>query len=135
MTTTTTKEKYIEGIGRRKCSVARVRITKSSKQTVSINDKTFDEYFKTEELRNIVTSPFAKLEGTIFSLTVRVSGGGLHSQSEAVRLGVARALVKFNVETRGELKKAGFLKRDPRAVERKKFGLKKARKRAQWSKR
>lgn len=133
--TTSVKEKYIEGIGRRKSSVARVRITENSKPTVAVNDKTFDEYFKTDELRNIVTSPFAKIEGKTFSLTVKVSGGGLHAQAESVRLGIARALVKFNSEIRTELKKAGYLKRDPRVVERKKFGLKKARKRAQWSKR
>lgn len=132
---TESKEKYIEAIGRRKSAVARVRITKSSKSNISINDKTLDEYFKTPELQKIVNEAFEKNPDVKFSTTVKVNGGGLHAQAESVRLGVARALVKDDSELRSTLKKAGFLKRDPRQVERKKFGLKKARKRAQWSKR
>lgn len=131
----TSKEKYYEGIGRRKSAVARVRITESSKPSISINDKTLDEYFKTAELQKVATESFEKSPDAKFSMSVRVSGSGLHAQAESVRLGVARALVQFNSELRSSLKKSGFLKRDPRTVERKKFGLKKARKRAQWSKR
>lgn len=128
--------KYIEGIGRRKNAIARVRITESTKSSVTINDKSLNDYFPTLELQKIVESPF-NIDGVSakFALTAKVNGGGIHSQAESVRLGVARALVEFNDTLRGALKKPGYLKRDPRAKERKKFGLKKARKAAQWSKR
>ena len=131
-----TKEKYIEAVGRRKTSVARVRIIKSSKQSISVNDKDFDSYFPTETLRLIVTEPLIDEEvKDKFKISVKVKGGGQNSQAEAVRHGITRSLVKFNIDLRKPLKKKGFLKRDPRTKERRKFGLKKARKAPQWSKR
>lgn len=134
--TTANKERYIEGIGRRKTSVARVRITPSKKTTYVVNDKTLADYFPTEELQSIIESPFLKLaEKKDYEVTVKIKGGGIHSQAESVRLGISRALLKIDETLRKDLKKAGFLKRDPRAKERRKFGLKKARKAAQWSKR
>jgi len=135
--TTKTEQRYIEGIGRRKEAVARVRITPSKKFDIVINDKTLADYFDTLELQKICKAAFEDIEGIdqIFSVSVHVNGGGIKSQAESVRLGAARGLVKFNEELRKDLKKLGYLKRDPRVKERKKFGLKKARKSAQWSKR
>lgn len=131
-----TSEKYIESIGRRKTSVARVRITPSSKQSYLVNEKNLADYFKSEEMISIVESAFKIDEITQkFKVSVKVSGGGLKSQAESIRLGIARSLIKFNQETRKPLKKKGYLKRDPRVKERKKPGLKKARKSPQWSKR
>ena len=126
-------DKYIEGIGRRKESVARVRITPASKTSFVINDKAISDYFKTETLHKIVQE--ALEEKGDFSVSVKVSGGGVNSQAESIRLGIARALIKKDSELRKDLKSKGFLKRDPRVKERRKFGLKKARKSAQWSKR
>ncbi len=132
----TNKEKYIEAIGRRKTSTARVRITSSSKSTFIVNEKDAKEYFKTEEQRRLIQDPIAKGKpGSKWNVEVRVNGGGIHSQAEAVRHGLARALVGEEQELRGKMKSLGFLKRDPRAKERRKFGLKKARKAPQWSKR
>lgn len=124
---------YIEGIGRRKESVARVRITPASKTSFVINDKTISDYFKTETLQRIVQE--ALNEKGEWSVSVKVNGGGVNSQAESIRLGIARALIKKDLEFRKDLKAKGFLKRDPRVKERRKFGLKKARKSAQWSKR
>jgi small subunit ribosomal protein S9 len=134
---TKTEQRYIEGIGRRKEAVSRVRITPSKKFDVKVNDKTLADYFDTAELQKIATASFEDIEGIdqIFSVSVHVKGGGIKSQAESIRLGSARALVEFNEELRKDLKKLGYLKRDPRVKERKKFGLKKARKSAQWSKR
>ncbi len=128
---------YIEGIGRRKTATARVRITKSKDQRVLINEKPVAEYFKALTLQKNILSVFEveNLGAETYEISAHVQGGGLSSQSDAIRLGIARALLKEKNERRGVLKKAGLLKRDPRAVERKKFGLKKARKRPQWSKR
>ena len=128
-------DKYIETVGRRKTSVARVRITEGSKTTFLINeDKDLESYFPTKEMRDIVKQPFTDLAEK-FKVTAHINGGGIHSQSEALRHGIARGLVEFRGELRKTLKKAGYLKRDPRAKERRKFGLKKARKAPQWSKR
>lgn len=133
----TTKEKnYIETVGRRKTAQARVRITEASKLSILINDKDIEVYFPTKELRQTVIDPIDSSDfDKKFKITVVVKGGGQSSQAEAVRHGVARALVKYDAELRKNLKKAGFLKRDPRMKERRKFGLKKARKAPQWSKR
>lgn len=134
--TTEKSKRYIETIGRRKTATARVRLTPASKNSFSINEKELAAYFVTEELQKIITDPFAKFEGgSHYSVSVKVSGGGIHAQAEAVRLGIARGLVKENEENKTKLKQAGYLKRDPRAKERRKFGLKKARKAPQWSKR
>jgi small subunit ribosomal protein S9 len=131
-----TAHRYIEAVGRRKTSTARVRITESSKDSVTINDKEVPAYFPTIELQKIVADATekSKIVGK-FMITAKVIGGGIHSQAEAIRHGLARALVEYDDEARKRLKKLGFLKRDPRMKERRKFGLKKARKAPQWSKR
>lgn len=128
------KERYIEATGRRKTSVARARITPSSKLSITINDREFEEFFPVGEYRKSILSVFEE-SGDKFVVTVKVKGGGVSSQADAVRHGIARALVEYDKELRGKLKQKGFLKRDPRAKERRKFGLKKARKAPQWSKR
>lgn len=135
------KEKYWEAVGRRKTSTARVRITPGTKTSFVVNGKDVKDYFQTEETRRIVHAPVSNSakEGadmpTKWSVEAKVMGGGFHSQAEAVRHGISRALVDFDAALRGNLKDLGFLKRDPRAKERRKFGLKKARKAPQWSKR
>lgn len=127
---------YIEAVGRRKTAIARVRITPGTKNIFTVNDKTLSAYFPTKALQSVVKSPLADSEtDTKFHVSVVVKGGGIQSQAEAVRHGIARTLVDFDIELRKTLKKLGFLKRDPRKKERKKFGLKKARKSPQWSKR
>ncbi|MFA7216657.1 MAG: 30S ribosomal protein S9 [Candidatus Paceibacterota bacterium] len=126
--------KYIEAVGRRKTSIARVRITPASKTTISVNDKDVKDYFPTTEMELIVRQPLTKIEDK-FKITAHLVGGGIHSQSEALRHGISRAIIKFNLDFRKTLKVEGFLKRDPRTKERRKFGLKKARKAPQWSKR
>ncbi len=131
---TTTDERYIETVGRRKTSVARVRITPASKTSLEINQSEFEKYFPTQELRHIVLSVFNDTEEK-FLVTARLSGGGISSQAEALRHGLARAIIIRQPDLRTKLKVKGFLKRDPRAKERRKFGLKKARKAPQWSKR
>jgi small subunit ribosomal protein S9 len=132
----TTKDKYIETIGRRKTSTARVRISKATKFNFIVNGKEIKDYFKTEEQRQLVQDPIDKVKSSLkWSIEAKVKGGGIHSQAEAVRHGLARAIVEADSELRGKLKTLGFLKRDPRAKERRKFGLKKARKAPQWSKR
>jgi small subunit ribosomal protein S9 len=131
-----TKKTYVESIGRRKTSTARVRMTPSTKQSFEINEKDLATYFPTEELQKIITDAFNITEGKVtYTITVHVSGGGIHSQAEAIRHGISRTLVKEDDTQKTTLKKAGFLKRDPRMKERRKFGLKKARKAPQWSKR
>ena len=128
--------RYIEAIGRRKTATARVRITPASKQSITINGKTVEEYFPTTTLQGSVLAPF-HVEGLeqAFTVSAKVVGGGMSAQSEAVRHGIARALTHFEAGLRRELKSAGYLTRDPRMVERKKFGMKKARRAPQWSKR
>ncbi|MEK7575580.1 MAG: 30S ribosomal protein S9 [Patescibacteria group bacterium] len=134
--TKTEKSIYFEGIGRRKTSTARVRIFNKGGGGILVNEKKYSEYFPTQELRSIVEDALNTMKLLDkFKVTVKISGGGIHSQAEALRHGIARALVKFNADFRKRLKKAGFLKRDPRMKERRKFGLKKARKAPQWSKR
>ncbi len=127
-------ERYIEAVGRRKTAVARVRITPHAKTSFVVNEKDLHEYFPVSEMQDIVKQPLSEIKGK-FSISIKVNGGGMHSQSEAARHGIARALVKSDAELRKDLKKEGYLKRDPRAKERRKFGLKKARKAPQWSKR
>jgi len=130
-------EKYIEGIGRRKTATARVRITPAKDTSIIVNDKPLAEYFPHKGLQDDVLSVLKAEEAGIqdYTITAHVNGGGLSAQAESVRLGIARALVKEKAERRTVLKPLGFLKRDPRSVERKKFGLLKARRRPQWSKR
>ena len=129
-------KEYFRAIGRRKTAVAVVRLTKATKNSYTINGRDLAEYFKTADLKKIVTSAFEiATPAEKFEVVVTTKGGGIHAQAEAVRHGISRALVKDDKELRGVLKKAKMLKRDPRVVERKKFGLKKARKSPQWSKR
>ncbi len=129
-------KKYIETIGRRKTSVARVRITEAGKSSMVINGKEYAVYFPTLALQVIGRTPFetSKIE-TKFKVTAVIKGGGISSQAQALRHGIARALVAYDAELRKKLKASGLLKRDARAKERRKFGLKKARKAPQWSKR
>ena len=128
------KEKYFEAVGRRKTSVARVRLFPNSKNTYDINGKELEKYFSVKETQVIVEEPMSEIKEK-FKVTAKISGGGIHSQSEALRHGIARALLEYNSDLRKSLKKSGYLKRDPRSKERRKFGLKKARKAPQWSKR
>lgn len=129
------KETYIEAVGRRKTATARVRLTPAQKSTYSVNDKKVDEYFPTPQLQEVVRDALGAVQGASFKVSAKVTGGGLPAQAEAIRHGIARALVKDNEERRKELKGLGFLKRDPRMKERKKFGLRSARRAPQWSKR
>lgn len=126
--------KYIETIGRRKTASARVRMTPGSKQSVMVNGKAANDYFSTKNLLETALAPFKQSE-TAFTVTALVRGGGISGQAEALRHGIARGIMEHDMGKRSELKKLGFLKRDPRAKERRKPGFKKARKRGQWSKR
>lgn len=133
---TKTTERYIEAVGRRKTAIARVRITPAARSIVSINNKEPKDYFDTEALQNTALEAFLKTAlAQQFAVTVIVTGGGIAGQATAVRHAISRALIDYDINLRGLLKKEGFLKRDPRAKERKKPGLVKARKRKQWSKR
>lgn len=131
------KTTYIEGIGRRKTSTARVRLTPASKTVITVNGKDYKKYFCNlalhKDIESVLETEDAGIEN--YEISAKVLGGGISSQAEAVRLGIARSLVKEKAERRGPLKAAGFLKRDPRSVERKKPGLRKSRKRPAWSKR
>ena len=129
-----TKDNYIEAVGRRKTSTARVRLKPAIKVSVSVNGKEFEKYFPTAILRKTALSPLEN-SASKFDITAKISGGGISSQAVALRHGLARALISFDPNLRGGLKTKGYLKRDPRAKERRKFGLKKARKAPQWSKR
>jgi len=137
MATETKKtNQYIEAVGRRKTAVARVRLTEASKNQFEINEKDLATYFPTGELQEVATESFEKSKVPAkFKVTAKITGGGIHAQAESLRHGISRALVLFDEELRKNLKKAGFLKRDPRVKERKKFGLRKARRAPQWSKR
>ena len=123
------------GTGRRKSSAARVFLTKGKGQ-ILINDRPIDEFFGRETARMIVRQPLEKLELTEnFDIRATVSGGGISGQAGAIRLGVTRALIEYDEELRRPLRKAGYVTRDAREVERKKVGLHKARKATQYSKR
>lgn len=134
-----TQEKYFEGVGRRKTSIARVRVSPvaGTKNSITVNEKDIKDYFISAESRASITEMLGapEMEGKKFSISIMAKGGGINSQAGAVLQGLARALSKFNEMLRKPLKKAGYLARDPRAKERRKFGLKKARKAPQWSKR
>ncbi len=126
---------FFYGTGRRKSSVARVRLYNGT-GSVTINNREIDDYFGLDTLKLIVRQPLelTNLTGK-FDVVVTVNGGGVSGQAGAIRHGVARALLQFDENLRGELKKAGFLTRDPRMKERKKYGLKAARRAPQFSKR
>ena len=129
-------QRYIQAVGRRKEATAQVRLHNGGSGKVTINDKDLAEYLPVSILQQAVMSPFVET-GTenMFDVTVVAKGGGIHGQADAIRLGISRALVDFNPENRTTLKKLGFLRRDARVKERKKFGKLGARRAPQWSKR
>jgi len=129
-------DRYFEAIGRRKTAVARVRLfTKGDKEFI-VNNKPYQQYFQTIEDQEAAVASMKKMKCLDkFRITVKVKGGGHRAQSEAIRHGTARVLVDFNANFRKRLRKAGFLTRDPRMRERKKFGLRRARRAPQWAKR
>lgn len=133
-----TDQRYFEGVGRRKTSTARVRITPSEKQdhTVVINDTVeLSNYFEVAKVRNSILAPLSVLGAETFYISIHVNGGGKIGQADAIQLGLARALEKYDSGLRRQLKDNNYLTRDPRIKERKKPGLKKARRSPQWSKR
>ncbi len=130
------KKVYVEKIGRRKTSTSRVRLTPASKASFTVNGKDVKDYFKTPALMKVVTDVATVVKpDEKYEITVVVQGGGIHSQAEAIRHGLARFFSELLDDSKDKLKKEGYLKRDPRSKERRKFGLKKARKSPQWSKR
>ncbi|MDI6603048.1 MAG: 30S ribosomal protein S9 [Patescibacteria group bacterium] len=130
------REKYFEAEGRRKTAVARIRLFTRGEKKFLVNTKSLQQYFPTFELQQIAQASLEKMKSLDkFRVSAKVKGGGLHAQAEAIRHGIAKALVLFNPDFRKRLKAAGFLRRDPRMRERKKFGLKRARRAPQWQKR
>jgi small subunit ribosomal protein S9 len=125
---------YTEAVGRRKTATARVRISSAKTASMVVNGKPAEEYFPLEGMVKTAFSPMQAL-GAVYAVSVRVRGGGHKAQADAVRHGLSRAMIEIVPEQRKDLKVRGFLKRDPRAKERKKFGLKGARRAPQWSKR
>ena len=136
MATYTSKKAYMYGTGRRKSSVARVHLFPNGTGSITVNGRPLDDYFGLETLKLIVRQPLA-LTGTTekFDIVCTVAGGGVTGQAGAIRHGLSRALLQYSDELRPVLKKAGFLTRDPRMKERKKYGLKAARRAPQFSKR
>jgi small subunit ribosomal protein S9 len=125
----------INAVGRRKSAIARVYLSEGTGK-VTVNNKDYKEYFPTGILQYIVLQPLNLLElANKYDVKVNLDGGGITGQAEATRLGITRALIQINEESRGKLRSAGFVTRDPREVERKKPGQKKARKKFQFSKR
>jgi len=128
--------KYYAAIGRRKTSIASVRIFTQGDKTIEVNGTNYKKYFASPDLQQIVESSLKKMKADDkFRVMAVVRGGGIHAQAEAIRHGIARALVVFNPEFKKRLRRASFLTRDSRMRERKKFGLKRARKAPQWAKR
>ncbi len=126
----------LHAVGRRKTSVARVRLVPGGSGQVTINDRPADVYFPLKQLMMQLDQPFAATETRgQFDVKVNVHGGGISGQAGAIRLGISRCLVKYDESMKSPLRQAGFMTRDPRMVERKKYGLAKARKRFQFSKR
>lgn len=129
-------DRYFDGVGRRKTAVARVKLFTRGNRAMSVNDRPLEAYFPTERLRALARAALSRMNvEDKFRVAAVIRGGGLSAQAEAMRHATARALLKFNPEFRKRLKRAGYLTRDPRMVERKKPGLKKARRAPQWSKR
>lgn len=129
------KERYFEAVGRRKTSIARVRLY-TKKESITINGKDCAAYFPLLRYQKQAVAPLEKMKITDkLGAVIKVSGGGVSSQAEAVRHGISRALVKFNLDFKKRLRRAGYLTRDSRMVERKKYGLHKARRGHQWRKR
>ena len=129
------KADYTRSLGRRKSAAARVRVKEGTGEIV-VNGKPYQEYFPYFDWQRIILLPLKLLgKEKFFDVSIKIAGGGKKGQAEAIKLGIARALLKYNEEWRKTLKLNGFLSRDSRTKERKKFGLKKARKAPQWSKR
>jgi len=130
------KDKYLEAIGKRKTAVARVRIFTHGERAFLVNQKPLEKYFSIVDLQRTAQSSLDKMKCLDkFRVETLVKGGGLSSQAEAIRHGTARALTLFNLDFKKRLRRAGFLTRDSRIRERKKFGLKRARRAPQWQKR
>ena len=130
------RHSYIFAVGRRKKAVARVRLFKKGTGKITVNEKEYDKYFPTFELHELLTQPtLATGKSKEMDFSIKVAGGGIHGQAEAARHGIARALVIFDKDLRKTLKSLGYLRRDPRRKERKKPGLKGARRAPQWAKR
>ncbi len=135
MTKLNVKEKTMRAVGRRKCAAARVKVDKGTGK-ITVNGKAISEYFPTFNLQEVVIAPLKALsKDKDLDFSVKVNGGGMQGQAVAVQHGIARALVVWNEDFKKTLKALGFLTRDARVKERKKFGLKKARRAPQWSKR
>jgi len=134
-------KKYFEAVGRRKQAIARVRLFtikpfEEDEGRITVNGKPYKQYFTTFELQQIAEASSRRLKSlNRFEVVAKINGGGVRGQAEALRHGLARCLVDFNLDFRKKLKKAGFIKRDPRVKERRKYGLKKARRAPQWAKR
>jgi len=129
------KERYFEAVGRRKTAVARVRLY-TKKTGLEVNNQDFQKYFPIKRLQDKVFSPLEKMKiSDKLGGVIKVKGGGISAQAEAIALGISRALTKFNPDFKKRLRRFGHLTRDSRAVERKKYGLKKARRAPQWKKR
>lgn len=130
------KDKYLEAVGKRKTAVARVRIFTRGERAFLVNQKPLEKYFPIVDLQKIAQASLDKMKCLDkFRVETLVKGGGLSSQAEAIRHGTARALTLFNLDFKKRLRRAGFLTRDSRMRERKKFGLKRARRAPQWQKR
>jgi len=130
------KGTYIYAVGRRKCATSTVRLFKEGEGKIFINEKKFEDYFPVFSLQKIITAPLeAADQKNKFNISVKVKGGGKKGQAESVRLAITRALIKLSPDFRKSLKKQGFLTRDSRVKERKKYGLKRARRAPQWQKR
>jgi len=130
------KEKYLEAVGKRKTAVARVRIFTRGERAFLVNQKPLEKYFPILDLQKTAQASLDKMKCLDkFKVEVLVKGGGFSSQAEAIRHGTARALTLFNLDFKKRLRRAGFLTRDSRIRERKKFGLKRARRAPQWAKR
>lgn len=131
-------ERYVEAVGRRKTAVARVRLFPGKKDKglcLTVNGRELARYFPLRKLQDVARAPFGAVALEDATVSAKVAGGGVSAQAEAVRLGIARALLSVNPELRSRLKALGYLKRDPRMVERKHPGLRKARRPQQWRKR
>ncbi|MFA5995433.1 MAG: 30S ribosomal protein S9 [Patescibacteria group bacterium] len=133
---TISKKSYLSAIGRRKCAVANVRFYKKDTGDIEVNGQPFKKYFPTKELQAIVKSPLVRVGvGETSKITIKVNGGGKQAQAESTRLAIARVLVLTEATLKPALRQAGYLTRDPRVKERKKPGLKRARRAPQWAKR
>lgn len=130
------RHSYLYAVGRRKKAIARVRLFKKGEGIITVNEKPYTTYFPTTELQNMLKQPLETVgKLSEFNISIKVAGGGSHGQAEACRHGISRVLVDFEKDFRAVMKPHGFLKRDPRRKERKKPGLKRARRAPQWAKR